>query len=189
VNQSTPDICTLSLPESRDVLTEVLRNGAREMLARAIEAEVADWIDTRAQLRDQDGRRQVVRNGFHPERDILTGLGPITVKQPRILDRQPAGEKEGFRPSFLPPYLHRTKDLARNNFPYSKALPGAPSDAPTPTPATQRVRVSAFGKEGTYSCPHPMTIDGLIPWLYLKREHRRLPRNPQSLFWGEAKGL
>jgi putative transposase len=81
------------------------------MLARAIEAEIADWIDAHAHLYDESGRRQVVRNGAHPERTILTGLGPITVKQPRVLDRRPPHAKEVFRPSVLPPYLRRTKTI------------------------------------------------------------------------------
>lgn len=79
------------------------------MPAKAIEAEVAAWIDARAQVVGHDRRRQVVRNGFHPEREILTGLGPMTVQQPRVLDRRPVHEKEVFRPSVLPPYLRLTK--------------------------------------------------------------------------------
>ena len=111
MSQSISDIRIVPLPDSRDVLTEICRQGARKMLAEAIEAEVADWIDTHAHLRDQDGRRQVVRNGSHPERTILTGLGPIEVKQPRVQDRRPPDLKEKFRPSILPPYLRRTKSL------------------------------------------------------------------------------
>ena len=84
MSQSISDIRIVPLPEGRDVLTEICRQGARKMLAEAIEAEVADWIDAHAHIRDEDGRRQVVRNGSHPERDILTGLGPIAVKQPRV---------------------------------------------------------------------------------------------------------
>jgi putative transposase len=111
VSQSTLDFRAVPLPDCRDALTEILRNGAREMLASAIEAEVADWIGNHAHLKDHDGRRQVVRNGSHPERDILTGLGPIAVKQPRVLDRRPSEHKEIFRPSVLPPYLRRTKTI------------------------------------------------------------------------------
>jgi putative transposase len=111
VSQSTSEIRIVPLPGSRDVLTEILRNGAREMLAKAIEAEVADWIDAHAHLKDQAGRRQVVRNGSHPERTILTGLGAIEVKQPRVQDRRPPGERETFSPAILPPYLRRTKSL------------------------------------------------------------------------------
>jgi len=111
VSQSTSEIDVVPMPRSHDVLTEILRNGAREMLARAVEAEVAAWIDDHAHLKDESGRRQVVRNGSHPERTILTGLGPIEVKQPRVHDRRPAEERETFSPAVLPPYLRRTKSL------------------------------------------------------------------------------
>jgi putative transposase len=111
VSQSISDIRIVPLPDSRDVLTEICRQGARKMLAQAIEAEVADWIDAHAHIRDEDGRRQVVRNGSHPERDILTGLGPIAVKQPRVLDRRSPEQRERFTPNVLPPYLRRTKTV------------------------------------------------------------------------------
>jgi transposase-like protein len=111
VNQSTSEIRIVPLPDGRDVLTEILRQGAREMLAKAIQAEVDDWIGNHAHLTDTDGRRQVVRNGSHPERDILTGLGPITVQQPRVLDRRSPDQRETFTPSVLPPYLRRTKNI------------------------------------------------------------------------------
>jgi putative transposase len=111
VSQSISDIRIVPLPDSRDVLTEICRQGARTMLAEAIEAEVADWIDAHAHLKDQAGRNQVVRNGSHPERDILTGIGPITVKQPRVLDRRSPEQRERFTPNVLPPYLRRTKNV------------------------------------------------------------------------------
>jgi putative transposase len=111
VSQSTSDIRIVPLPDGRDVLGEILRQGAREMLAKAIQAEVADWIDHHAHLTDTDGRRQVVRNGSHPQRDILTGLGPITVQQPRVLDRRSPDQRETFTPSVLPAYLRRTKNI------------------------------------------------------------------------------
>ena len=103
MSQSTSEIDVVPLPGSHDVLTEILRNGAREMLARAVEAEVAAWIDDHAHLKDEAGRRQVVRNGSHPERTILTGLGPIEVKQPRVHDRRPSEQRETFSPAVLPP--------------------------------------------------------------------------------------
>jgi len=111
VSQSTSDNAIMPSPSSRDVLTEILRQGAREMLARAIKAEVTCWIDEHAHLLDEAGRRQVVRNGSHSERTILTGLGPIAVKQPRIQDRRPPRERETFTPNVLPPYLRRTKNI------------------------------------------------------------------------------
>ncbi len=102
---------TLSLPvPARDVLTSILRQGAQRMLAQAIEDEVAEWIQTHQELA-ADGRRQVVRNGFMPERTIVTGLGEIAVKQPRVHDRRPAEEREHFTSKILPPYLRKTKTM------------------------------------------------------------------------------
>jgi putative transposase len=104
---------TESLPvaASPDVLTEVCRTGARQMLAQAIEAEVAAYLDARCELRDEAGRQQVVRNGRLPRRTILTGVGPVEVQQPRVQDRRPAAEREKFSSAILPPYLRKTKSL------------------------------------------------------------------------------
>jgi putative transposase len=111
MQQSTTDIRIVPLPQGQDVLTEILRDGARRMLAEAVEAEVAAWIDARAHLKDQDGLRQVVRNGHLPERTIQTGIGAIPVQQPRVQDRRPAERRETFTPAVLPPYLRRTRSL------------------------------------------------------------------------------
>ncbi|HEX3726484.1 MAG TPA: IS256 family transposase, partial [Pirellulales bacterium] len=94
-----------------DVLTGILREGAQRMLAQAIDAEVAEWIESHRELRDAAGRRQVVRNGRLPQRTILSGVGPIEVEQPRVLDRRPDGEAECFSSRILPPYLRKTKSL------------------------------------------------------------------------------
>src|SRR4051812_24860125 len=94
MSDSTTDIRIVPLPTGQDVLTEVLRDGARRMLAQAIEAEVATWIDAHAHLTDKAGRQQVVRNGHLRERTIQTGIGPVEVKQPRVRDRRPADERE-----------------------------------------------------------------------------------------------
>jgi transposase-like protein len=103
----------LALPAttSQDVLTGILREGAQRMLAQAIEAEVGEWIESRCELRDAAGRRQVVRNGRLPKRTILSGVGAIEVEQPRVLDRRPDGEAEPFSSKILPPYLRKTKSL------------------------------------------------------------------------------
>jgi putative transposase len=108
---STGTAETLPLLSNRDVLTDVLRQGAQRMLATAIDAEVAEWIDRHADCRDDIGRRQVVRNGYMEERTLLTGIGPLPVKQPRVHDRRPAGEAEKFSSQILPPYLRKTKSL------------------------------------------------------------------------------
>jgi transposase-like protein len=97
----------------RDVLGEVLRRGACQMLAVAVENEVAEYLEVHAGQRDAAGRRHVVRNGHLPQRQIQTGLGPIEVRQPRVNDRRTGadGERLHFTSKILPPYLRRTKSL------------------------------------------------------------------------------
>ena len=106
---------SLQIPEAstKDVLTGILREGAREMLSKAIEEEVADYIAAHANDRDADGHRLVVRNGHAPTRDIQTGLGAIAVKQPRVNDRRidEEGNRIRFTSSILPPYLRKTKSI------------------------------------------------------------------------------
>src|SRR4051812_2355238 len=111
LTESTIDIRIVPLPQGQDVITEILRDGARRLLAEAIEAEVATWIDAHAHLKDAAGRQQVVRNGHLPERTIQTGIGEIPVQQPRVHDRRPPEQREKFTPAVLPPYLRRTKSL------------------------------------------------------------------------------
>jgi transposase-like protein len=91
-----------------DVLTEVLRNGARELLQQAVEAEVAEFVERHRELRDERARQRVVRNGYKPERAIQTGIGDVTVKAPRVRDR--AGELK-FNSKILPAYLRRTRSM------------------------------------------------------------------------------
>jgi transposase-like protein len=92
-------------------LDAVLRDGARQMLTEAIEAEVARYLTDRENLIDDQGRRLVVRNGHLPARTLQTPVGAVPVKQPRVRDRRPAGEREVFQSSILPPYLRRTRSL------------------------------------------------------------------------------
>lgn len=91
-----------------DALTEVLRRGAKELLQQAVEVEVAEAIAQYAALKDEQGRRRVVRNGYLPERSIQTGIGAVAVRAPRVRDR--AGELK-FSSRLLPPYLRRTRSL------------------------------------------------------------------------------
>jgi putative transposase len=95
----------------QDALTEILRLGAQRMLAQAVEAEVAAWVAAHEHLTDENGHRAVVRNGYLPERTILSGLGPVEVQQPRVRDRRPAAERETFTSAILPPYLRKTKSI------------------------------------------------------------------------------
>jgi putative transposase len=96
---------------SQDVLTDVLRQGAQAMLMTAIEAEVAEWIGEHEHLKDERGHRQVVRNGYLPRRTITTGIGPVEVRQPRVLDRRTEDEAEAFSSKILPPYLRKTRSI------------------------------------------------------------------------------
>jgi putative transposase len=95
---------------SRDALTEILRSGAQRLLAEAVEAEVREWIESHAHVQDDAGRRQVVHNGYLPQRSILTGIGSVDVEQPRVLDRRGASG-ESFSSKILPPYLRKTRSL------------------------------------------------------------------------------
>jgi len=104
---------TIDFPSvaSQDVLTEILRQGAQRLLTTAIDAEVAEYIDARQHIVNHAGHRQVVRNGYVPQRTIQTGIGPVEVRQPRVHDRRPEGEREQFSSKILPPYLRKTKSI------------------------------------------------------------------------------
>jgi putative transposase len=111
MSESSNRVVGLPGSPAADVLTSVLRSGAQRLLAEAIEAEVSGWIEDRQHLTNAAGHRQVVRNGHSPRRTILTGLGPVEIAQPRVLDRRPADEAEPFSSKILPPYLRRTKSV------------------------------------------------------------------------------
>lgn len=98
-------------PAIADALTDVCRRGALQLLTQAVEAEVAAWIDARQSITDAAGRRMVVRNGYASPRTIVTGVGPLEVKMPRVHDRRPDGERERFTSSILPPYLRKAKAI------------------------------------------------------------------------------
>ena len=95
-----------------DPLTEVLRDGARALLAQAVEAEVAAFLSGHADKQTEDGRQRLVRHGHLPEREIMTGIGPVAVRAPRVRDRTGAGESRiRFTSAILPPYARRSKSL------------------------------------------------------------------------------
>ena len=89
-----------------DQLTDVLRNGARVLLIQALEAEVSEFLAGTADLKTQDGCRRLVRHGHLPEREIMTGIGPVAVRQPRVRDRTAGADDPArirFAPTILPP--------------------------------------------------------------------------------------
>ena len=97
-----------------DPVTEVLRNGAGELLAQAVEAEVAAFLNQHYDLKTEAGQQRVVRHGHLPEREVMTGIGPVAVRQPRVRDKGADGDDDGrirFSPAILPPYARRSKSL------------------------------------------------------------------------------
>jgi putative transposase len=94
--------------ESRSALDMILRQGAQRMLQAAVESEVADYIEGCRDLRDENGRRLVVRNGHLPEREVATGVGPVSVKKPRVDDRR-VGHR--FESNILPSYMRRSPTI------------------------------------------------------------------------------
>jgi len=91
---------------SPDPLTEVIQAGARELLRTAVQAEVAAFIAEHPQLLDDAGRQRLVRHGFLPEREVMTGIGTVPVHVPRVRDRgsNEDDSKIRFRSSLVPPY-------------------------------------------------------------------------------------
>jgi len=95
-----------------DRLTDVLRDGARALLARAAEAEVAGFLAEHADKRTDDGRQRLVRHGHLPKRSIMTGIGAVEVCVPRVRDRLGgADDRIRFSSAILPPYARRSKSL------------------------------------------------------------------------------
>ena len=91
-------------------LEAIIRQGARRMLASALEKEVEGFINSHKQHCDEKGHRMVVRNGYHPARTIQTGIGAIAIKQPRIDDRKLKSE-ERFSSEILPKFMRKSPSL------------------------------------------------------------------------------
>src|SRR5665648_796790 len=97
------------------LLDEIVRDGARAMLTAALQAEVAAFIGAHADQVDENGRRLVVRNGYHQAREVVTSAGAVGVRQPRINDKrvdQASGERKRFASSILPAWARKSPQLA-----------------------------------------------------------------------------
>lgn len=98
----------------RSLLDEIVRDGARQMLAAALQAEVAAYIDAHAGEVDEHGRRLVVRNGYHRERDVLTAAGAVTVTAPRVNDKRidvDTAERQRFSSAILPAWSRKSPQM------------------------------------------------------------------------------
>ena len=99
--------------EVRKTLDEVVRNGAVEMLKKALAVEIAGYLQQYETVRDNKGYAMVTRNGYGKERRVTTGAGELKIRAPRINDRRvdEDGNRQRFRSSLLPPFLRRTKNM------------------------------------------------------------------------------
>jgi len=87
-------------------LDDLVRQGAREVIQQAIEAELWVLLERLANVKTLHGQRAVVRNGYLPQREVLTGAGPIPVKVPKVRDR--SGSSVKFNSSIVPPYVRKS---------------------------------------------------------------------------------
>jgi len=94
--------------EMESALDALLREGARQMLQQAIENEVAEYLEAHQRILDENGHRMVVRNGHMPERNLVTGVGPLPIKRPRVHDKRPGHR---FTSAILPAFMRRVPSI------------------------------------------------------------------------------
>ncbi|CAB3775312.1 IS256 family transposase IS1490 [Paraburkholderia humisilvae] len=92
--------------ETKSVLDELIQQGARQLIEQAVEAELATMLEQYSNVKSIDGRRAVVRNGYLPEREVVTAIGPVTVKVPKVRDRSGSGIR--FNSTVVPPYVRKS---------------------------------------------------------------------------------
>lgn len=110
MSKSTSNVVAFADPAvQKDPLSELIRQGAQQLLSQAIEIELEERMAELQQRRLDDGRQAVVRNGYHPERQIQTGIGPVTVQIPKIRARD--GKPVVFRSALVPPYVRKSRSL------------------------------------------------------------------------------
>jgi transposase-like protein len=99
--------------EFTDQLTQILRQGARNLIVQAVESEFASFLQSHEDERLEDGRKRVVRHGYLPKRKVMTGIGAVSIKVPRSRDRKTKNQEETIRfySQILPPYIRRSKSI------------------------------------------------------------------------------
>src|SRR5215469_1390182 len=93
--------------EAKSYLEQLLSEGARKLLQAAIENEVSEYLEGRSNRRTESGERSVVRNGYLPERDLVTGVGPVKIRQPQVRHR----DGGSFSSEILPRYMRRVPSI------------------------------------------------------------------------------
>jgi hypothetical protein len=156
---------------SPDPLTDVIRSGARRLIEQAIEAELAALLSAFADHKLEDGRARLVRHGHLPEREILTGIGPVAVKVPRVRDRKPGANKITFTPSILPRYLRKAKSVEELlPWLYLKGVStgdfsGEAPNAIRPRERAEPGRPAGAGRQGLVGQDHHAAEGGLVDGL------------------------
>ena len=144
---TTSEVGSIVKDAATDSLENLLRRGARRMLQAALEHEVSEYINRYRNISDEQGHRQVVRNGYHKQREVTTGIGKIPIKQPRVNDRR---EGERFTSAILPKYARRSPSIdtliptlylegvSSSPFPEAlEAIPGKGAPGLSPTNVTR----------------------------------------------------
>jgi transposase-like protein len=112
MDKCTKETIFIKEESSWSVLEQVARQGAQKMLQLALENEVEEFILKHSNLKDENGKKVVTKNGYMPEREIVTGMGPLPIKQPRIDDRGLNGYTgQRFTSNILPRYLRRMPSI------------------------------------------------------------------------------
>ena len=107
---SESNVVRIERPEIfSDPLTEMLRRDARKLIKKALEVELAELMSVYEDRTDDRGRSAVVRNGYHPEREILTGIGPVVAKVPKVRSR--TDEPVVFHSALVPTYVRKAKSV------------------------------------------------------------------------------
>uniref|UniRef100_UPI0040480EE7 transposase n=1 Tax=Orrella sp. TaxID=1921583 RepID=UPI0040480EE7 len=110
MSKSTSNVVEFADPSiEKDLFTELIRRGAQQLLNQAVEIELEERMAELLERRLPDGRQAVVRNGYHPERQVQTGIGPVTVQIPKIRARD--GKPVVFRSALVPPYVRKSRSL------------------------------------------------------------------------------
>ena len=105
---SKNNVISLENPEENaDILADLLRSGGKELITKEVQVELAEFLSLYLGVTDDLGRRQVLRNGYLPERRVMTGFGCVDIKVSKTRDR--SGQKIHFRSELLPPYIKRTE--------------------------------------------------------------------------------
>jgi hypothetical protein len=174
-----------------DSLTEILRSGARALLTQAVEAEVAEFLAKHTDLKTATGHQRVVRHGIFRNAEIMTGIGPVAIRQPRVRDREATeGARIRYSPSILPRYARQSqslevlipilylKGISTGDFEEALAVlvgKGAPGLSARPSPASRRC-----GPRSSPRCCRACALQCERQYQFRKRHPERYPLDAEQ---------